>query len=185
MASNLLSLSVELTREVMKYLFGYMHTIHIAHGQDHEYSLGSIIEADKEPDIEKLEPSILRVCSELRASGLDILYGCHCFEFMDPAALQWFVTHSDTSRIRHVRFLLDSDVTELKAWLAYWGTGELKTAFPKLQKVEVDTTFVPLTGERKRWIDIRLDVACGMLQKGLPRRCKVVKKYASSHYDPI
>jgi len=177
MASGFPGLSLELTQEIMKYLFGYMHTIHVQHGIDTEYTLGSIVEGYDDPDVEKLHPSILRVSSELRASGIEVLYGCHRFEFMDVTPLQWFVTNADTSQIRHLRFLLDKDETEIMAWVAYWDTNEFKTAFPKLQSIEVDSLFAPLTGEYKRWVDIRLNVACELLQKAVGSRCTVVKKY--------
>ncbi|MCJ1397794.1 hypothetical protein MMC11_000990 [Xylographa trunciseda] len=180
MAPGLLRLSTELVQEVMKYLFGYMHTIHIQYGAEAEYTIGSIIAEDAEPKIERLHPSILRVCSELRASGIEVLYAHHCFEFRELATLQWFVRHSETSHIKHLRFLLDKDVPKIGAWIAFWRSNEFKAAFPSLQTVEVDTIYVVLSGEHKRWLDIRLNLACAMLEGGVPEGCKVVKKYSTT-----
>ncbi|MCJ1384614.1 hypothetical protein MMC17_007732 [Xylographa soralifera] len=176
MPPGLLSLSAELNREVMKYLFGYMHTIHISHGAESEYTMGSILE-DDEPEVESLNPSILRVCSELRASGMSVLYGFHTFEFLGVEAFRWFITRSDTSLIRHIRVLFEEDISDTVEWIRYWRSTAFRTALPRLETAEVDTVYTAMTGERKRWLDIRLDIACEMLERSTPQNCKVVKKY--------
>ena len=179
MASHLLNLSTELTLEVMKYLFGYMHTIHISHGADTEYTMGSILEDDEddEPEIQSLNPQILRVCSQLRTSGMSVLYGFHTFEFMSIDSLRWFVSRTDTSQIRHLRFLLDEEISDTIAWISFWKSSAFRNGFSRLRSVEIDSPYAPMTKERKFWYDSRLDIACEKLEELVPEGCKVVKKY--------
>ncbi|MCJ1290903.1 hypothetical protein MMC34_002445 [Xylographa carneopallida] len=176
MSPTILDLSAELTQEVMKYLFGYQHTIHIAHGTDTEYTLGPIL-SDAVPPLESLQPAVLRACSQLRDSGTTILYGHHTFEFLGVEPFRWFVARTDTAKIRHLRFFLDMELTDTIDWIRCWKSRAFRDGFPQLRSVEIDTPYGPLTEDCKRWFDVRLDIACEELQRHVSEGCKVVKKY--------
>ncbi|MCJ1418145.1 hypothetical protein MMC32_004490 [Xylographa parallela] len=154
MSSPLLSLSPELTREIMKHLFGYMHTINISHGFEREYTMGSILDEDK-PEVERLNPAVLRVCSKLRASGMEI---------------------------RQIRVLLDEELSETIRWIRFWKSRAFRDGFPLLQSVEVETPYAPMAGKRKYWFEVRLDIACEVLGRTTPPKCKIFRKYAQSLY---
>ncbi|MCJ1283454.1 hypothetical protein MMC26_002783 [Xylographa opegraphella] len=177
MHPGLLDLPQELTRKIMKYLFGYRHTIHISPDLEADYTMGSILE-DDEPAVENLNPEILRVCSQLRDSGANVLYGSHTFEFMSIDSFRWFLSRSDTTEIRRIRLLLDEELSDTIEWIRFWKSQEFKNALPLLQVVEVNTPYAPFTQERQYWFHVRLDVACEVLERETPPNCKVTKKYA-------
>ena len=181
MSSSLLSLSPELTREITKHLFGYMHTINISHGFEREYTMGSILDEDK-PEVERLNPALLRVCSKLRASGMEVLYGFHTFEFLGVDALRWFASRTNTTQIRQIRVLLDEELSDTIGWIRFWKSRAFRDGFLLLQSVEVETPYAPMAGKRKYWFEVRLDIACEVLGRTTPPDYKIVRKYVQSLY---